>query len=71
MSGESVYNPPDSTVYGPVYSWRFGNSLGIDLLLSNSICSFRCPYCQLGRINVPTVDRRVYVPTDKVLADLR
>lgn len=71
MSGESVYNPPDSTVYGPVFSWRFGNSLGIDLLLTNSICSFRCPYCQLGRINVPTVDRRVWVPTDRVIADLR
>ena len=71
MSGESVYNPPDSTVYGPVYSWRFGNSLGIDLLLDNSICSFRCPYCQLGRINVPTVDRRVYVTTEKVIADLK
>ncbi len=71
MSGEAVYNPPDSSVYGPVYSWRFGNSLGIDLLLSNSICSFRCPYCQLGRINVTTVDRREYVPTAKVIADLR
>lgn len=71
MSGESVYNPPDSSVYGPVYSWRFGNSLGIDLLLCNSICSFRCPYCQLGRINVATMDRRTYVATDKVIADLR
>jgi wyosine [tRNA(Phe)-imidazoG37] synthetase (radical SAM superfamily) len=71
MSGESVYNPPDSSVYGPVFSWRFGNSLGIDLLLCNSICSFRCPYCQLGRINVATVERRTYVATDKVIADLR
>ena len=71
MSGESVYNPPDSSVYGPVYSWRFGNSLGIDLLFCNSICSFRCPYCQLGKINVTTLERRTYVPTDKVVADLR
>lgn len=71
MSGEQVYNPPDSSVYGPVYSWRFGNSLGIDLLLCNSICSFRCPYCQLGKINVSTLERRTYVATAKVLADLK
>src|SRR5947209_19916192 len=60
-----------STVYGPVNSWRVGRSLGVDLLAVNSVCSFRCVYCQLGRINVHTDERRVYVPTLKVLADLR
>src|SRR5919205_4089394 len=60
-----------STVYGPVDSWRVGRSLGVDLLCVNSVCSFRCVYCQLGRINVHTGERRVYVPTEKVLADLR
>ena len=59
-----------STVYGPVDSWRLGRSLGIDLLYVNSTCSFRCYYCQLGRINVHTSERRVYVPTRKVLDDL-
>jgi wyosine [tRNA(Phe)-imidazoG37] synthetase (radical SAM superfamily) len=60
----------NSTVYGPVRSWRVGWSLGIDLLFVDSICSFRCIYCQLGKINVHTSERRVYVPTERVLADL-
>jgi wyosine [tRNA(Phe)-imidazoG37] synthetase (radical SAM superfamily) len=42
----------------------------VDVLCMNSVCSFRCVYCQLGRINVHTAERRVYVPTEKVLADL-
>lgn len=60
-----------STVYGPVESWRVGSSLGIDLLFVNSICSFRCVYCQLGVINVHTIERKVYVPTTRVLNDLK
>jgi wyosine [tRNA(Phe)-imidazoG37] synthetase (radical SAM superfamily) len=60
-----------STVYGPVDSWRLGRSLGVDLLCVNSICSFRCVYCQLGRINVRTAERTVFVTTRRVLEDLR
>jgi wyosine [tRNA(Phe)-imidazoG37] synthetase (radical SAM superfamily) len=59
-----------STVYGPVDSWRLGRSLGVDLLCVSSVCSFRCVYCQLGRINVRTAERRVYVPTRRVMDDL-
>lgn len=62
--------PNVSTVYGPVRSWRVGMSLGVDLLFTSSICSFRCVYCQLGKIQVPTMARRVYVETERVLADL-
>lgn len=62
--------PPRSTVYGPVRSWRAGNSLGIDLLFRTSICSFRCVYCQLGKIEEHTGARKVYVPTTQVVADL-
>ena len=60
-----------STVYGPVRSWRVGASLGVDLLCVNSICSFRCNYCQLGKTNLHTLERKVYVPTRRVLSDLR
>src|SRR5687768_1928652 len=60
-----------STVYGPVESWRVGRSLGVDLLCVDSVCSFRCVYCQLGRINVHTSERRVYVTPERVLEDLR
>ena len=59
-----------STVYGPVDSWRVGRSLGVDLLCVQSVCSFRCAYCQLGRIDVHTAGRRVFVPTERVLEDL-
>ncbi|MBS1796202.1 MAG: radical SAM protein [Acidobacteria bacterium] len=59
-----------SSIYGPVESWRLGISLGVDVLCVDSICSFECVYCQLGRINRVTKTRAVFVPTEKVLADL-
>ena len=64
-------NLSTSTVYGPVNSWRIGKSLGIDLLFTNSICSFRCVYCQLGKINEHTLERKIYAPTEKVMSDLK
>jgi wyosine [tRNA(Phe)-imidazoG37] synthetase (radical SAM superfamily) len=60
----------NSSVYGPVDSWRLGRSLGIDLLCIDSICSFDCVYCQLGKINRLTTKRRVFVPTEKLHSDL-
>ena len=71
MSASSVKPADTSTVYGPVYSWRFGNSLGIDLLMCGPVCSFRCPYCQLGKIGISTLERREFVPTSRVVEDLR
>lgn len=58
-------------VYGPVKSWRLGRSLGIDLLFIDSICSFACVYCQLGKINRLRTRREVFVPTSRVIDDLR
>jgi wyosine [tRNA(Phe)-imidazoG37] synthetase (radical SAM superfamily) len=57
-------------VYGPVHSWRYGASLGVDLLLHKSVCSFVCLYCQLGDIEVRTAERAVWVPTEKLARDL-
>ncbi|RLE53349.1 MAG: hypothetical protein DRJ33_01235 [Candidatus Methanomethylicota archaeon] len=37
------------TIYGPVPSWRFGRSLGIDVIVAPKTCSFDCIYCQLGK----------------------
>jgi wyosine [tRNA(Phe)-imidazoG37] synthetase (radical SAM superfamily) len=37
------------TVYGPVPSWRFGRSLGIDAVVGAKVCNFNCVYCQLGK----------------------
>lgn len=67
----TIHNCPTSSVYGPVHSWRVGQSLGIDLLCVSSICSFRCIYCQLGKINRHTIERKVFVPTETVMTDLR
>lgn len=58
-----------STIYGPVKSWRFGMSLGIDPIFSESTCSFSCTYCQLGKIQNVTIQRKEYVSTEKVLND--
>ena len=59
------------TVYGPVKSWRFGLSLGVDLLFVDSICSFTCVYCQLGDIQSHTAERKEYVATKKVIQDFK
>lgn len=60
-----------SIVYGPVPSWRLGRSLGIDLLSARGkICSFDCIYCQLGRTTQATAERRVFVETAQLRAEL-
>ncbi len=61
----------DSSIYGPIKSWRLGQSLGVDPLFKTSICSFNCIYCQLGNIVNHTNERKVYVSTEKVIKDLR
>ncbi|MGY5853713.1 MAG: radical SAM protein [Candidatus Thorarchaeota archaeon] len=35
-------------VYGPVSSWRYGRSLGIDITTPPKKCTYNCIYCQLG-----------------------
>ncbi|OUR95241.1 hypothetical protein A9Q84_15475 [Halobacteriovorax marinus] len=59
------------TVYGPVKSWRFGLSLGIDPIFRTSICSFNCVYCQLGQIQEITAKRDEFVKTESVIADYK
>lgn len=60
-----------TAVYGPVSSWRYGRSLGIDPIGCVSTCSFNCVYCQLGEIERETSDRAIYVPTEQILEELR
>ena len=39
----------ETTVFGPIFSRRLGNSLGINLLPQNGkICNFDCVYCECG-----------------------
>ncbi len=60
-----------NSVYGPVKSWRYSRSLGVDPIGARSTCSFNCVYCQLGEIELKTSDRQVFVPTSKILQDLQ
>jgi wyosine [tRNA(Phe)-imidazoG37] synthetase (radical SAM superfamily) len=34
--------------YGPVASWRYGRSLGVDITTPPKKCTYNCIYCQLG-----------------------
>ena len=48
-------------LYGPVHSWRFGKSLGVDPIYKTSICSFNCVYCQLGFIQKIQIKRENFI----------
>jgi wyosine [tRNA(Phe)-imidazoG37] synthetase (radical SAM superfamily) len=58
-------------IYGPVYSWRLGSSLGIDpISQENKVCSFDCIYCQIGKTKNLSCQRQIYVPIDKVINEI-
>lgn len=56
-------------LFGPVNSRRLGLSLGIDLL-PPKICNFNCIYCEVGPTTDLTCERREYVPTGDILAEI-
>jgi len=59
------------TVYGPIESWRFGRSLGIDPLAQKAkACPFSCIYCQYGPTEQPTSRRQNYVSPEQLQSDL-
>ncbi len=55
-------------LFGPVRSRRLGRSLGIDLV-PLKVCTYDCPYCQVGKTTDKTLQRREYVPVDGVLGE--
>ncbi|VAX35210.1 hypothetical protein MNBD_UNCLBAC01-232 [hydrothermal vent metagenome] len=58
-------------IYGPVYSWRMGMSLGVDPLSTKSkICNFDCVYCQLGKTVEFVNIRKVFVSVDEVMNEI-
>lgn len=56
-------------IYGPVKSRRLGLSLGVSPL-PYKICSFNCVYCQLGRTENLSVERKEYLPPEEIIAEL-
>jgi len=59
-----------SYLFGPVPSRRLGMSLGIDLV-PHKVCSLNCVYCECGRTTDLTVERKEYIPYDRVTAELK
>ncbi len=59
-------------VFGPVYSWRLGYSLGVDPISDGpKICNFDCTYCQLGKTVHFVNERRVFVPTQAIVEEIK
>ena len=56
-------------LFGPVASRRLGVSLGVDLVV-HKVCSLDCVYCECGETTELTLERRAWVPFDKVRAEL-
>ena len=57
-------------VFGPVPSQRLGQSLGIDPIPLKT-CNWNCVYCQLGRTVPLTNERKEYVPSEEILAQVK
>lgn len=57
-------------LFGPVPSRRLGISLGIDLVPLKT-CTYSCVYCECGPTTALTTERKEYVPTEDVIAELR
>ncbi|WP_027720466.1 radical SAM protein [Maridesulfovibrio zosterae] len=56
-------------VFGPVFSGRLGRSLGLDLL-GERICSMDCVYCEVGKTDNLTGERKPYVTAAELLQEL-
>lgn len=64
--------PKYQYLYGPVSSWRFGKSLGIDpISRPEKICTFDCIYCQAGKTQIFAKEREVFVLTEDLIEELR
>jgi len=56
-------------IFGPVPSRRLGMSLGVDLV-PHKVCSLNCIYCECGKTNNLTIERKEYVSFDEVCKEL-
>lgn len=65
MKAEETY----MYLFGPVPSRRLGLSLGVDLN-PVKVCTENCVFCQVGRTTELTTERKAWVPTDAVLAEI-
>lgn len=57
-------------VFGPIRSRRLGTSLGVDLVPAKT-CPLDCIYCEARATTALTMERKEYVDTQAVKAELR
>jgi len=58
-------------IYGPVYSWRLGSSLGVDpLSQTDKMCTFDCSYCQIGETRLFNSGRKKFVSTEAIAKEI-
>ena len=57
-------------VFGPKHSRRLGRSLAVDVV-HRKTCPLDCIYCELGRTDHLTIERKEYVRAEEVLEELR
>lgn len=57
-------------IYGAVKSRRLGLSLGLSLT-PYKVCDFDCIYCQLGKTEHPTMERKEHISITGILDELR
>jgi len=55
--------------FGPVLSRRLGRSLGVDPVPFKT-CTYDCIYCELGRTDFKSVDRKEFVPPGVILEEV-
>ena len=65
-------------IYGPVDSWRYGKSLGVNVLgKTKRICTFSCIYCELGPFtskeinNLYRFKREIFVETHIIIEEFK
>ncbi len=57
-------------LFGPVPSRRLGMSLGVDLVPAK-VCSLDCVYCEAGKTTHHTLERKEYIPYEKITGELK
>ena len=55
-------------IYGPIPSRRLGTSLGISPVIKKA-CNYSCIYCQLGRTNLLSNERKMFFHVDDIVKE--
>lgn len=56
-------------IFGPIPSRRLGRSLGVNNI-PPKVCSYSCIYCQIGRTNSLSVDRKEFYSPDEIFREV-